>query len=90
MATLAWFFYAMILHPEVQKKAHEELDRVIGNGRLPTYEDRDSLPYIEAVVREVLRWRPIVPLGLPHATSFDDIYNGHFIPRGANSFSRHL
>ncbi|PPQ94347.1 hypothetical protein CVT25_000402 [Psilocybe cyanescens] len=82
MATLAWFFYAMILHPEVQKKAQEELDKVVGNGRLPTYEDRDSLPYIDAVVKEVLRWRPIVPLGLLHATSFDDIYDGYFIPKG--------
>ncbi|PPQ86330.1 hypothetical protein CVT25_005631 [Psilocybe cyanescens] len=82
MAALAWFFYAMILHSEVQKKAQEELDRVVGNGRLPTYEDRDSLPYIDAVVKEVLRWRPIGPLGLPHATSFDDIYDGYFIPKG--------
>lgn len=72
----------MALHPLVQQKAQEEIDRVIGTDRLPGQEDRTSLPYIEAVYREVLRWRPVTPLGVPHSTTADDIYKGYFIPKG--------
>jgi hypothetical protein len=46
---------AVVLHPEVQAKAQKELDNVLGNGRLPDFCDRKSLPYISAVVKEVLR-----------------------------------
>ena len=56
----------MALHPEVQKKAQEELDSVVGRGRMPTFADRDSLPYIQACVRESLRWKTMDPLGVPH------------------------
>ncbi|KAG1837779.1 cytochrome P450 [Suillus subalutaceus] len=67
----------------VMKRAQAEIDSVIGRDRLPTFEDRASLPYIDAVVRETFRWQPVTPLGVPHATSSDDIYNGYFIPKGA-------
>jgi len=76
------FFLAMLVYPDVQKKAQEELDRIVGCDRLPEYEDRASLPYIEALYREVLRWRPVAPLGIPHAITADDIYKGYFIPKG--------
>lgn len=76
------FFLAMILFPEVQKKAQEELDRVIGTERLPTFTDRTSLPYVDAVVKEVLRWHPVTPTGVPHVAAEDDVYNGMFIPKG--------
>jgi len=82
-STLKTFLLAMVLNPEVQKKAQEEIDRVIGNARLPNFDDRDSLVYVEALVREVMRWHPPLPLGLPHATFEDDIYNGYLIPKGA-------
>ena len=52
---LANFVLAMLLFPEVQQKAHEELDRVIGRDRLPNVEDEDSLPYTSSVVKELLR-----------------------------------
>ncbi|KAF7346407.1 O-methylsterigmatocystin oxidoreductase [Mycena sanguinolenta] len=81
------FFLAMAIHPEVQKKAQIEIDTVIGTHRLPDFEDRPSLPYIEAVYREVMRWKPVVPLGLAHANTTDDIYNGYFIPKGATVIS---
>lgn len=45
----------MVNNPEAFKKAQEEIDRVIGNGRLVDYDDKDSLPYFAAVLREVLR-----------------------------------
>lgn len=53
----------MLLHPNVQKRAQAELDSVVGRERLPTFADRAALPYVEAVVKETLRWQPVVPLG---------------------------
>jgi len=54
---------AMALYPQAQKKAQEELDRVIGN-RLPEFNDRPNLPYINAMVKESLRWQLVTPLGI--------------------------
>ncbi|ESK94260.1 hypothetical protein Moror_8245 [Moniliophthora roreri MCA 2997] len=79
---LECFFLAMILHPSVQEKAQQEMERILGKNRLPTFEDRASLPYIEAVYREALRWSPILPLGIPHCTSADDVVGDYFIPKG--------
>jgi hypothetical protein len=74
----------MILYPDVQKKAQEEIDGVICNKRLPNCSDRSSLPYINAVVKEVLRWNPVVPMGLPHTSTVDDMFEGYFIPKDEN------
>ncbi|KAG8689410.1 hypothetical protein FRC11_002719 [Ceratobasidium sp. 423] len=60
---LVIFFLAMVLYPEVQKKAQEELDSVVGDSRLPTIEDRTQLVYIERILQETFRWGPIGPLG---------------------------
>ncbi|KAG6333886.1 hypothetical protein ID866_5199 [Astraeus odoratus] len=76
------FFLAMTLFPEVQKRAQAEIDHVVGPDRLPTFADRDSLPYIEAVVKEVFRWNLVVPL-VPHRSTADDVHNGYFIPKGS-------
>lgn len=54
----------MTLYPQVAKRAKMELDEVVGTNRLPTFEDRDSLPYINALVKEVFRWYTVVPLGM--------------------------
>ena len=56
-------FLAMALYPEVQKKAQAEIDAVVGLNRLPEFEDRPSLPYINAVVKELLRWHLVGPFG---------------------------
>ncbi|KAF9238522.1 cytochrome P450 [Melanogaster broomeanus] len=77
------FILAMVLYPEVQAKAHTEIDSVVGPSRLPDYNDRSSLPYLNNILLELLRWNPVVPLGMPHATSKSDIYNGFYIPQGA-------
>ena len=58
------FILAMTLYPEVQRKAQAEIDRVVGNSRLPDYSDQDELPYVDAVLKEVLRWHPVTPLGM--------------------------
>lgn len=73
----------MTVHPEVQRKAQEEIDRVIGPGRLPKMEDRANLPYTDAVVKEVLRWHPVAPMGIPHMSTEDDMFEGYFIPKGS-------
>ena len=57
------FFLAMTLYPEIQQKAQIEIDRVVGLGRLPTFDDWDNLPYVNALCKEVLRWHPVGPLG---------------------------
>ncbi|KAJ8596621.1 CyP450 monooxygenase [Rhizopogon salebrosus TDB-379] len=80
------FILAMVLFPEVQKKAQEEIDSVVGKDRLPTFGDRDSLPYVEAIICETMRWHPPVPLGLPHTTTTNDVYQGFLIPKGAFIF----
>lgn len=67
----------MLHFPDVQKKAREELDAAVGFSRMPEYEDKESLPYIRAVVDETLRWRPVAVLGgSPHAVTADDEYQG--------------
>ncbi|KAL4079442.1 cytochrome P450 [Scleroderma citrinum] len=77
-------FLAMTLFPEVQKKAQAEIDAIIGLDRLPTLSDRQSLPYIEALVKEIHRWHVVLPLvGFPHRVSEDDIHNGYYIPKGS-------
>ena len=82
-STLQTFFLAMALHPDVQRKAQAELDAVIGPMRLPEFEDQKSLPYIQAIVKECLRWQNVFTLGLPHRLMQDDEYNGYFIPKGS-------
>ncbi len=54
----------MTLFPDAQRKAQEEIDAVVGSDRLPGYADRESLPYVGALVQEVLRWNPVAPLGM--------------------------
>ncbi|KAI0317969.1 cytochrome P450 [Amylostereum chailletii] len=85
-AALRTLFLALALHPEVQNQAQEEIDRVVGDGRLPTFEDRAALPYVDAVCKEVLRWKPPSPMSIPHGTAQDDVYEGYLIPKGAVVF----
>ncbi len=80
------FFLAMTLYPEVQKKAQEELDTIVGSERFPEFSDRSSLPYVNALVKELLRWYPATPLGAPHRVVEDDEYNGYVIPGGSTVF----
>jgi len=83
VSSINTFFLAMSLHPEVQKKAQTEIDTVIGNDRLPSFSDQDHLPYVQSLVKEVFRWNPVAPLGIPHRVTEDDVYEGYLIPKGA-------
>ena len=57
------FLVACMLHPEAQKRARDEIDAAVGRDRLPTFEDRPKLPFVDAMCKEVMRWRPVTPLG---------------------------
>ncbi|KAF5372138.1 hypothetical protein D9758_005075 [Tetrapyrgos nigripes] len=96
--SMMWFIFCMVLFPHIQTRAQEELDKVVGRSRLPSFADFKHLPYIHAVVKEirvprclfrisqnslkVLRWRTPVPMGVPHVNSEDDYYDGYYIPKG--------
>ena len=67
----------MVLFPDVQKRVQAELDAVVGRKRLPTFEDRASLPYLEATIKESLRFHPPTPLGIAHRLSEDDVVQGN-------------
>ncbi|OJT10545.1 O-methylsterigmatocystin oxidoreductase [Trametes pubescens] len=82
VAAMASFFLAMSCFPEAQRKAQAEIDALIGNSRLPTLKDRDALPYLNALMLEVLRWIPVAPMGFPHQLSEDDFHEGYFLPKG--------
>ncbi|KIY00149.1 uncharacterized protein Z520_03834 [Fonsecaea multimorphosa CBS 102226] len=81
--TIISFILAMCVFPDKLKKAQEELDRVVGQDRVPDWSDESSLPYVKAVVNETLRWRTVTILGgIPHAPIQDDEYRGYKIPKG--------
>jgi len=83
VSTMTTFILAMTLHPEAQKRAQAELDAVLGD-RLPTFADKDDLPFVTAVMKEVLRWIPVLPLAVPHRAMSSDQYGDYFIPAGAS------
>jgi hypothetical protein len=62
-------FLVLVLFPQVQRRAQAELDAVIGRDRLPTFDDRPRLPYIEALCKELMRWKMVTPTG----TSFSSV-----------------
>jgi len=86
-AMIQSFVLAMVLNPEAQKRAQEEMDSVLGHGHLPVFGDEDALPYLKAMLYELLRWSPPAPLGVPHRLTENDVYNGYFIPAGSMVFS---
>ncbi|EIN09035.1 cytochrome P450 [Punctularia strigosozonata HHB-11173 SS5] len=85
-SSLAAFVLAMVLFPAVQIRAQREIDALLDAdaepARLPALADRGSLPYVDAIVKEVYRWNPAVPLGLPHRLREEDAYRGWRVPRG--------
>jgi hypothetical protein len=83
------FVMASVLHPEPVRQAQAELDEVVGSHRLPSFEDAPRLPFLDAFIREVMRWRPITPGGMAHAVTQDDEYMGYHIPKGATVVANH-
>ncbi|KAF7771771.1 hypothetical protein Agabi119p4_6082 [Agaricus bisporus var. burnettii] len=75
------FILAMLKNHDVQRQAQSEIDSVLGPERLPTFSDLSDLPYLSAVIKEVLRWNPVAPIGVPHLTIDEDVYDGYYIPK---------
>ncbi|KAK4545451.1 hypothetical protein LTR36_002801 [Oleoguttula mirabilis] len=82
-AMMSWLL-CMALHPDELRKLQQQLDEVVGNDRLPTFDDLPNLPRVRAVAKETLRWRPVTAGGVPHLSEKDDVYDGMFIPAGTN------
>ncbi|XP_072175490.1 cytochrome P450 2J4-like [Diadema setosum] len=82
--TLLWAFLFVAGYPEIQEKILSEINDVVGNSRTPEYEDRTSMPYTEATLMEVLRFRPIAPSGVPHRCTVDMKVRDYDIPKDTN------
>ncbi|KAJ3561809.1 hypothetical protein NP233_g9970 [Leucocoprinus birnbaumii] len=80
VSVMTTFFFLMVRHPDVQERARAEIDSVLG-GNMATQDDMSSLPYVGAMIKEILRWGPVAPLGIPHAVTQDDEFDGYFIPK---------
>ena len=78
--TLQWFIILMANHQDVQKQIRDEMDQVVGLERHPSLEDKPNLPLLEATLFELMRFRTLVPLAVPHSTLKDTYLNGMFIP----------
>ncbi|KAH7925854.1 cytochrome P450 [Leucogyrophana mollusca] len=88
-STLLVFILQMVLNPHVQERANVEIESIVGTDRLPDFGDRPSLPYVEAILRETLRFYPVSPLGIPHASVNSDTYEGYHIPKGTVIIANH-
>ncbi|OBS15345.1 hypothetical protein FPOA_13790 [Fusarium poae] len=84
VSSIRGFVLAMLLFPDVQRKAQQEIDSVVGTERLPQFEDRDNLSYVDALVKEALRWIPVIPMGVVHSADEDIHYKDFVIPKGAS------
>ncbi|KAE9399837.1 cytochrome P450 [Gymnopus androsaceus JB14] len=73
-------FLALVCNPDILKKGQAAVDAVVGHDRLPGVVDEGKIPYVDAIVMEGLRWRPVVPLATAHHTASADIYKGYYIP----------
>ncbi|KAK6189765.1 hypothetical protein SNE40_001761 [Patella caerulea] len=81
--TILWTILYFLHHPNIQSKCYKEIQNVIGSGRLPSIIDKPSLPYVEAVILEILRKANISMTGLPHAVSEDTRFHGYHFPKDA-------
>ncbi|KAH8077890.1 cytochrome P450 [Cristinia sonorae] len=71
-------------HPDAQKRAHEEIDRVLGSSRMPVLEDIEQMPYIQAIIKEVQRFCPPAPFGLPHLSTAEVTVGEYVIPKNSS------
>lgn len=80
--TLDWLTLYMVAYPDVQARCQKEIDKTIGQERMLTGEDRKKLPFVEAVITEVLRLVSVVPLGVPHVATRAGKVGAYSVPQG--------
>ncbi|VDC00278.1 unnamed protein product [Peniophora sp. CBMAI 1063] len=87
VSTLTAFILAMTLHPDAQRKAQAEIDALLSTSsrldRLPMFADKNDSPYVDAIIKEVFRWFPVLPFAVPHRATHDAVYKGFLIPKDA-------
>ncbi|KAJ7574308.1 cytochrome P450, partial [Mycena floridula] len=83
VSSLCTFILAMVQNPAIMKKAQAAVDNALGGDHLPEFSDRQSIPYVDAIIEEAIRWRPVTPLAVAYRAIEDDEYHGYHIPAGA-------
>ncbi|KAJ7723504.1 cytochrome P450 [Mycena maculata] len=83
VSAVSTFMLAMLANPDAQQRAQAEIDSVTKGEHLPDFEDEAALPYVTAIVKEVLRWQPVTPMAIPHFVRVEDEYQGYRIPAGS-------
>ncbi|CAD6235914.1 unnamed protein product [Miscanthus lutarioriparius] len=81
--TMEWAMSLLLNHPDVLKKAQEEIDSNVGGGRLVDKNDLPRLPYLHCIISETLRLYPAAPMLLPHEASTDCKIHGYDVPAGS-------
>ncbi|CAG2184008.1 unnamed protein product, partial [Oppiella nova] len=82
IASLQWLLLLSVRYSEHQKRIHSEIDSVVGRDRSPCYADRLHMPFTQAFINEMFRWKTPLPLPFMKYTSEDTSVLGHFIPNG--------
>ncbi|XP_073673764.1 cytochrome P450 2M1-like [Garra rufa] len=85
-STIRHALLLMMKHPDVQECVQREIDEVVGQDRWPLVEDRQKLPYTDAVIHEIQRHMDLAPIAVPHKMMCDTEYNGYVIPKGVMVF----
>ncbi|CAL1574999.1 unnamed protein product [Knipowitschia caucasica] len=78
---MQWIILLLVKHPDMQAELHSVIDKVVGPDRLPTMEDKHSMPYLDAFIYEVMRFTSFVPVTIPHSTTADVSIEGLHIPK---------